>query len=204
MRMTALTAALAAAFSLTAWSGAQASDPATQTPVTQPNSPPEQAADPARNSPARHPSVTDVRLSQLMGLPVRNSQGENLGAIHDLVIDLDADKVQYAVVGFGGMLGLGEKLFAFPMSTFKASHEPSRAAAAGGRVDKDGVQSDRGPIGSDKPDAAAQQAREDTRRSEILARNTATRDVGSLHLVLDIDPSSLKGAPGFDRNRWPD
>lgn len=50
----------------------------------------------------------------LLGKRVENLQGENLGRIEDIVIDLDAGRVVYAVLSFGGFLGLGDKLFAIP------------------------------------------------------------------------------------------
>jgi hypothetical protein len=43
-----------------------------------------------------------------------NPAGEQLGRIKDLMIDLDDAQVAYAVLSFGGWLGLGDKLFAIP------------------------------------------------------------------------------------------
>jgi primosomal protein N' len=45
---------------------------------------------------------------------VINMAGEHLGKIEDLMIDLENGKVAYAVLSFGGFLGLGNKLFAVP------------------------------------------------------------------------------------------
>lgn len=45
-----------------------------------------------------------------------NSEGEDLGKIEELMIDLDAGRIAYAVLSFGGFLGLGDKLFAIPWS----------------------------------------------------------------------------------------
>ncbi len=50
----------------------------------------------------------------LIGDKVRNEQGENLGEIQDLMIDLDRGCIAYAVLSFGGILGMGDKLFAVP------------------------------------------------------------------------------------------
>jgi sporulation protein YlmC with PRC-barrel domain len=63
----------------------------------------------------------DVRVTQLMGKDVRNSKNEDLGDINDLVIDLDTGRVQYVVLSFGGFLGMGDKLFAYPLSAFRIS-----------------------------------------------------------------------------------
>lgn len=45
---------------------------------------------------------------------VKNHQGETLGDIKDLMIDLSSGKIAYAVLDFGGFLGIGNKLFAVP------------------------------------------------------------------------------------------
>jgi sporulation protein YlmC with PRC-barrel domain len=55
-----------------------------------------------------------LSASSLMGDGVRNSKGEDLGTIKDIVLDLDGGNVVYAVLSFGGFLGLGDKLFAIP------------------------------------------------------------------------------------------
>lgn len=60
-----------------------------------------------------------MRASQLMGKNVENAQGENLGEIKDLIIDVNNERVFYAVLEFGGFLGMGEKLFAYPVRAFK-------------------------------------------------------------------------------------
>ena len=49
---------------------------------------------------------------------VTNKANEDLGKIEDLMIDLESGQVAYAVVSFGGFLGLGDKLFAVPWSSF--------------------------------------------------------------------------------------
>ena len=73
---------------------------------------------PATTPSGMHHSMKDVRASELIGMKVHNAQGENLGKIDDLVIDVNNERVYYAVLAFGGALGLGEKLFAYPVSLF--------------------------------------------------------------------------------------
>lgn len=55
-----------------------------------------------------------LSASTLKGDPVRNPHGEDLGKIEELMIDLDRGRVAYAVLSFGGFLGMGDKLFAIP------------------------------------------------------------------------------------------
>ena len=45
---------------------------------------------------------------------VVNSKGEDLGIIEDIMIHLDSGRIAYAVLSFGGILGIGDKLFAVP------------------------------------------------------------------------------------------
>jgi sporulation protein YlmC with PRC-barrel domain len=59
-----------------------------------------------------------VRASQLKGKEVRNRQNDTLGKIEDVVLKLDSGQVLYAVLGSGGVLGIGEKLFAIPLQAF--------------------------------------------------------------------------------------
>ena len=55
-----------------------------------------------------------LAASTLSGDPVRNPRGEDLGKIEDFMIDLEAGRVAYAVLSFGGVFGIGDKLFAVP------------------------------------------------------------------------------------------
>lgn len=50
----------------------------------------------------------------LIGDSVVNASEENLGDIKDIMLDMQTGQVAYAVLAFGGFLGLGEKLFAVP------------------------------------------------------------------------------------------
>ncbi|MDZ4345046.1 MAG: PRC-barrel domain-containing protein [Candidatus Binatia bacterium] len=52
----------------------------------------------------------------LTGDKVVNHQKEDLGKIEHLMIDLANGRVAYAVLSFGGFLGMGDKLFAIPWS----------------------------------------------------------------------------------------
>jgi sporulation protein YlmC with PRC-barrel domain len=55
-----------------------------------------------------------VRLKDISGLSVYNTNNKSLGKIEDLVIDMQSGKIRYAVLSFGGFLGMGDKLFAIP------------------------------------------------------------------------------------------
>jgi sporulation protein YlmC with PRC-barrel domain len=59
-----------------------------------------------------------IRGNTFIGADVENPQGQNLGDIKDIVIDRGSGRIAYAVVSFGGFLGMGEKLFAVPWGAF--------------------------------------------------------------------------------------
>ena len=52
----------------------------------------------------------------LIGDDVYNLEGEKLGEIKEIMLDTRTGAVAYAVLAFGGLLGLGDKLFAVPWS----------------------------------------------------------------------------------------
>lgn len=60
-----------------------------------------------------------LSASTLRGTDVVNAQGENLGDIKDLMLDLDTGSIAYVVLSFGGMLGMGDKLFAIPFESLR-------------------------------------------------------------------------------------
>lgn len=85
----------------------------------------------------------------LVGNDVVNKKDEDLGDIKEIMLDVRTGRVSYAVLSFGGFLGLGEKLFAVPWDALTLDTEEKR-------------------------------------------------------FVLDVAKDSLDGAPGFDKNDWPD
>ncbi|ABK90009.1 PRC-barrel domain-containing protein [Francisella tularensis subsp. novicida] len=65
--------------------------------------------------------MKDLILSAttLIGDDVVNYNGENLGEVKEIMLDTNTGEVAYVVVSFGGFLGMGDKLFAFPIKAFK-------------------------------------------------------------------------------------
>jgi sporulation protein YlmC with PRC-barrel domain len=59
-----------------------------------------------------------VKGSTFIGSDVENPKGEDLGDIKDVVIDRATGRIAYAVVSFGGFMGLGDKLYAVPWGAF--------------------------------------------------------------------------------------
>jgi sporulation protein YlmC with PRC-barrel domain len=64
-----------------------------------------------------------VRASKVIGVVVVSPEGESLGSVSDLVIDPDTNQVVYAVVSYGGVMGLGGKLFGMPWKAMQWNQE---------------------------------------------------------------------------------
>ena len=62
----------------------------------------------------RGPGPELMGADTLMGNDVYNKDGEDLGDIKEFMIDMASGRIAYAVLSFGGILGLGDKLFAVP------------------------------------------------------------------------------------------
>jgi PRC-barrel domain len=61
-----------------------------------------------------NPIVVDA--GSLAGYGVVNSAGDDLGSIEAIMLDVSSGRIAYAVLSFGGFLGMGNKLFAMPWS----------------------------------------------------------------------------------------
>lgn len=73
------------------------------------------------------------KASDVIGANVENINGENLGEIEDLAVDARTGQIRYAVLSFGGFLGIGDKLFAVPWTAFTKQDESTYVL----HVDKD-------------------------------------------------------------------
>lgn len=59
----------------------------------------------------------------LTGERVVNRRKEDLGTIQHLMIDVEKGRIAYAVLSFGGFLGMGDKLFAIPWNALALDTE---------------------------------------------------------------------------------
>jgi sporulation protein YlmC with PRC-barrel domain len=90
-----------------------------------------------------------LSAQSLIGDEVRNLENQMLGRIEDIMIDVPTGRVAYAVLSFGGIMGMGNKLFALPWRSLRV----------------------------------------DDRRRQV---------------IVDVDKTHLRQAPGFDKDDWPD
>lgn len=88
---------------------------------------------------SRHgPGPHLMGANTLDGNDVFNEQGEDLGDIKEIMLDMRSGHIGYAVLSFGGFLGVGEKLFAVPWSALKLDTENKRFVL---NVDKERLKS---------------------------------------------------------------
>ncbi|TWU27669.1 PRC-barrel domain-containing protein [Bythopirellula polymerisocia] len=66
-----------------------------------------------------------VRASDVIGMNIYNSQGEDVGEINDVVLAPNTGKVRYAAVTYGGFIGIGDEMFAVPWEAFQCSQDPN-------------------------------------------------------------------------------
>jgi hypothetical protein len=67
-----------------------------------------------------------IACDKVEGTTVKNRTGETLGSIHDVMIDKFTGKVAYAVMSFGGFLGIGERYHPLPWSVL--TYDPDAGA----------------------------------------------------------------------------
>jgi len=62
--------------------------------------------------------------TDLMGSTIKNSQGQSLGKVENIVVDMDSGNVSYVVLSSGGYIGIGSKeLIAVPWKSFKLGQD---------------------------------------------------------------------------------
>jgi sporulation protein YlmC with PRC-barrel domain len=122
-----------------------------------------------------------LKGTDVIGAKVKNPQGEDLGKIEELVLDPTEGTIEYAVLSFGGFLGMGDKLFALPFSLLNL---PGK---------NEGSATDRKRGNEPRQDGA--------KPSEASVPKEHRKPA---HFVLDVDKERLKKASGFPKDNWPD
>jgi sporulation protein YlmC with PRC-barrel domain len=60
--------------------------------------------------------TTAILASKVRGTPVYNNEGDKIGTVEDVVLDKLSNNIMFAVLGSGGVLGMGEKFRPIPWS----------------------------------------------------------------------------------------
>ena len=64
-----------------------------------------------------------IPASRAIGTAVYNLDGEKIGKVEDIMLDKTDNAIMFAVVGFGGVLGMGEKFHPLPWSALDYSKD---------------------------------------------------------------------------------
>lgn len=79
-----------------------------------------------RNDDGQGPGPRLMGADTLIGNDVYNRQDEDLGDIKEIMLDVAQGRVAYAVLSFGGFLGIADKLFAVPWNALTLDTENKR------------------------------------------------------------------------------
>ncbi len=75
-------------------------------------------------TPAGHTRA--IQASRVIGTSVENRNAQTMGSVKDVILDKMSDRIMFAVVSFGGFLGIGEKYHALPWA--KLDFNPDKNA----------------------------------------------------------------------------
>ena len=64
-----------------------------------------------------------ILASRVKGATVYNTGGAKIGHVEDIILDKQSDRIMFAALGFGGVLGLGEKYAPVPWSLLTYSKD---------------------------------------------------------------------------------
>lgn len=74
-----------------------------------------------------------LKASQIIGHEVRGDQGERLGKVKDLIVSLDSEMAPFAIIEYGGTLGIGETRVAVPLAELKWSGDTKQFSMSVGK-----------------------------------------------------------------------
>ena len=60
--------------------------------------------------------TTAILASKVKGTAVYNNEGDRIGTVEDVVLDKLSNQIMFAALGFGGVMGIGEKYYPVPWS----------------------------------------------------------------------------------------
>jgi len=67
--------------------------------------------------------TTAILASKVKGTTVYNTAGDKIGTVEDVVLDKTSNQIMFAALGFGGMMGIGEKYYPVPWSMLNYSED---------------------------------------------------------------------------------
>jgi sporulation protein YlmC with PRC-barrel domain len=94
-----------------------------------------------------------VSASSLTGNQVKNADDENIGTIKHIMLDVERGRIAYALLDFGGFLGIGNKLFPIPWQALELDPDNGEYFL---NIDKETLENAEGFDESDWPDMTDQ------------------------------------------------
>ena len=82
--------------------------------------------------------TTAIRSKKVIGTNVKDLSGTKIGEVEDIVLDKTSGNIMFAVVGFGGVMGIGEKFHPLPWSTLSYDEDEDSYVVS---ITKDELQS---------------------------------------------------------------
>ena len=64
-----------------------------------------------------------ILASRVQGTAVYNNGGDKIGTVEDIVLDKQSNQIMFAALGFGGVMGMGEKYYPVPWSMLNYSED---------------------------------------------------------------------------------
>lgn len=58
-----------------------------------------------------------IRVSKVLGTNVQDPSGRKIGEVEDVILDKGSNQIMFAVLSFGGFLGMGEKYHPVPWAS---------------------------------------------------------------------------------------
>lgn len=100
-----------------------------QQPRQEPAQPKTLPGKPREIQPVQRPESLGLwRASEIIGQNVDDANGKNAGKIEDLMVDANGEVV-YGILSFGGLLGVGDKLYAVPWGAMQFNRENGKIKA---------------------------------------------------------------------------
>jgi predicted outer membrane protein/sporulation protein YlmC with PRC-barrel domain len=134
------------------------------------------------------------RASKLEGLNVYNNNDEKIGDISELIVD-SSGKIQAAIIGVGGFLGIGERDVAVPFDQIKFVNEP-RTSANSTTTGTAGANSTAGATGTASSSGTTTAPANPTTAGTPATGSNANRSTPD-HAMLNMTKDQLKAAPEF-------
>jgi sporulation protein YlmC with PRC-barrel domain len=131
-------------------------------------------------------------MSNLLDLEVWNRNNEQIGEVNAIVIDKDASRIEYVIVGTGGFLGLGEKEIPVPWQVLEVEGSPAVEAESSAPSDQTAPATE--PESNIEGDDTTQATEPET---SVQADETQITEIPNV-FILDLSQEELEQMPQFD------